>query len=109
MKLLKSACLFITLTLCASASAYQKIDFSDVDCNSVDTRRYLMESFNSVFDGEDESATDAYDQKTIAHGIEQLVCQGKYDLSSGETGIFTYKFGRNSLGDEIDEFQEVVN
>ncbi|HFV7019671.1 TPA: hypothetical protein ACH91L_005743, partial [Escherichia coli] len=45
-----------------------EIDFSTVDCNSVETRKALIEEYNEILSSYGITVVDSYNQKTIQKG-----------------------------------------
>ncbi|MFL7908414.1 hypothetical protein V7O37_12055, partial [Escherichia coli] len=84
-----------------------EIDFSTVDCNSVETRKALIEEYNEILSSYGITVVDSYNQKTIQKGINKLVCYGFYQYSDGSSAYVIYKAYPNSLGELISEFKPI--
>ncbi|CAB5611276.1 MULTISPECIES: hypothetical protein [Enterobacteriaceae] len=97
-------CMSCGLLLLSSATYAETINFSGADCNSITYRKALIEEYNNVLDGQGITVIDAYNQKTLAKGVNKLVCHGTYSYSDGTTLNVTYKVYPNSLGQLINEF-----
>ncbi|EQA4465749.1 hypothetical protein ACX291_004659, partial [Escherichia coli] len=84
-----------------------EVDFSKVDCNSVETRKALIEEYNEILSSYGITVVDSYNQKTIQKGISKLVCYGVYKYSDGSSEYVIYKAYPNSLGELISEFKPI--
>lgn len=82
-------------------------DYSSYDCNAPKIRALLIQGFNEVYKDAGIQSVDAFNQKTIEHGIGKLVCQGTYTLSSGEDYVYRFQIKPNSLGEEIIWFEPI--
>ncbi|ELK1249933.1 hypothetical protein R4R92_004624 [Citrobacter freundii] len=98
--------LFATATS-AFAVGDPDANFSKTDCNSPKVRAMLIESYNAVLKDQNAEFTviDAYDQKRVKGGLNNLTCHGTYEFSDGDKLTVTYKLYKNSLGQFINSFE----
>jgi hypothetical protein len=107
LKMIKKT-LFVASGLLALSSlpalADDDIDFSSVDCNSVDVRKGLIEDYDEILAHDGLTVVDTYNQKTLERGLNKLTCYGTYEFSDGDKLNVTYKTYKNSLNEFIYEF-----
>ncbi|MGX4024339.1 hypothetical protein [Escherichia coli] len=99
--------LFLVLSFLTFNVFADEVDFSKVDCNSVETRKALIEEYNEILSSYGITVVDSYNQKTIQKGINKLVCYGVYQYSDGSSEYVFYKAYPNSLGELISEFKPI--
>ncbi|WP_249820309.1 hypothetical protein [Escherichia coli] len=68
--------LFLVLSFLTFNVFADEVDFSKVDCNSVETRKALIEEYNEILSSYGITVVDSYNQKTIQKGINKLICYG---------------------------------
>ena len=83
--------LFLVLSFLTFNVFADEVDFSKVDCNSVETRKALIEEYNEILSSYGITVVDSYNQKTIQKGINKLVCYGVYQYSDGSSEYVIYK------------------
>lgn len=99
--------LFLVLSFLTFNVFADEVDFSKVDCNSVETRKALIEEYNEILSSYGITVVDSYNQKTIQKGINKLVCYGVYQYSDGSSEYVIYKAYPNSLSELISEFKPI--
>ena len=98
--------LFATATS-AFAVGDPDANFTKTDCNSPKVRAILITQYNDILKSQDLDFTviDAYDQKTIKGGMNNLTCHGTYELSDGSKLNATFKLYKNSIGQFVNGFE----
>ncbi|HEY3591688.1 MAG TPA: hypothetical protein VGL07_16740 [Buttiauxella sp.] len=109
MNRLKALSLGLGMLLAGTSIAHsaEQMDFSNMDCNEIQTRKMLMAGFNYVFRDKAYRAVDAYDQKTLGRGVDKFICVGKYLLSTSQVVEYTYEYQLNSVGEPITSFKNL--